>query len=220
MRVLKVLNARSVWLFPIDDLNPRGKAIGSNLIDWLKEVYQFEKYPASAFGDEAEFKGLTFEGGKFKPDRDEYIYVNLTIYRDGLLASTQSSTEDSDKFLTEALGGAIKEFGLTAPGTTRRKLYFNEMDVQVDKPLTLLNPKLQIIADRITELRQWDQTSPKFEFSGVSFFPPPLAQPSVAGFAIERKIGVEWTENRFYTKAPLQTPDHILLLNELEHLLS
>lgn len=225
MQVLKILNARSVWLFPISDINPRGKSIGTDLIEWLKNTYRFQKYPSSEFDFNTESRTLSFEGGKFKADHDEgghdaYISVSLAIYNDGLLANTQSSTEAADKFLTEALGAAIQEFGLSNPQTMRRKLYYNEMDVRIDKPLTLLNPKLQTIANRITELRQWDQPTTAFEFSGVSFFPEPMSQSSVASFALERKIGTDWSENRYYTRAPLKTSDHILMLNEFEQSLS
>jgi len=220
MHVLKVINARAVWLFPIEDFNPHGKSIGNDLINWLKSTYRFQKYPATEFDLDAETKSLTFAGGQFKTTSGENIYVSLTIYNDGLLANTQSSTENADEFLSEGIAGATEALGLPAPQTIRRKLYFNEMDVRIDKPLTLLNPKLQAIANRLTELRQWDQHSVRFEFSGITCFPEPLAQSSVAGFALERKISTDWSENRYYTRAPLKTSDHIQLLTEFEQLLS
>ena len=223
MQVLKIINARSIWIFPVGDLNPRGKAIDIDVIEWLKKTFRFQKYPSSALDYDAGSQNLTFAGGRFKSGKDQngkdlYVSVGLTIYNDGLLAITESSTADGDKFLSEGLSGVSKEFSLVPPETIRKKLYYNEMDVRIDKPLTLLNRKLETIAKRISELTVDQSTA--FEFSGVTFFPERLMQTSLSPFAIERKINTDWSENRYFTKAPLQTSDHIILLNEFEELLS
>jgi hypothetical protein len=222
MQLLKVITARSIWLLPIADMNPRGKAIDTALIEWLKRTYHFQKYPSSAFDLDSETKTLVFLGGKFKSGHEEdgkerYIIVGLTVYNDGLVANTESSTNDSDKFLDEALHSAAKEFGLVHP-VTRKKLYFSEMDVQLDRPISLVNPKLEQLASRISELRK--ELPVTFEFSGVTFLPEPSAQATTSGFSIERKVNTEWSENRYYTRAPLQTDAHLQILEEFETLLA
>jgi hypothetical protein len=45
MRVLKVNVARSIWLFPVADLNPAGKALDRELLDWLQELIIFKNIP-------------------------------------------------------------------------------------------------------------------------------------------------------------------------------
>ena len=223
MRVLKIITARSIWLFPLTDLNPKGKAIDKELIEWLKKTYQFQKFPSSAFDYDNETKTLTFDGGKFKAGyegggKERYIGVGLIIYQDGLVANSASSTTDSDNFLSDALESATKELGLVAPERIRKKLYFSEIDIRLDRPISLLNPKLENLAHRISELRTEDPHI-AFEFSGVSFLPQPQMQATISGFHLERKINTEWTENRYYTKAPLQTEAHLKLLEEFEVLL-
>ena len=220
MRVLKITIARAIWLFPLTDINPKGKAIDTDLIEWLKKTYQFQKYPASAFDFDSENKTLTFAGGRFKSGYEKdgselYIGVGLSIYTDGLVANTTSSTSDSERFLDEALNSAVKELGLSPPEKIRKKLFVSEMDVHLDKPLSLLNPKLENLARRISELRLED---PKvvFAFAGISFLAEPEAQSKLSPFHIERKINTDWSENRYYTRAPLQTEAHLKLLEELE----
>jgi hypothetical protein len=223
MQLLKVITARSIWLLPVADINPQGKAVSADLIEWMKKTYHFQKYPSSVFDLDSETKALTFLGGKFKSGHEEdgkerYIAVGLSVYTDGLVANTESSTNDSDKFLHEVIDSVVKEFGLVHPGI-RKKLYFSEMDVRLDRPLSLINPKLEKFAATISSLRG-DANKVAFEFSGVTFFPEPTAQTAISGFALERKLNTEWSENRYYTRAPLQTHAHLNLLEDFESLLS
>ena len=224
MQLLSVITARSIWLFPVIDLNPQGKAIESDLIEWLKTTYRFQKYPSSPLDFDAATKTLTFVGGKFKSGyedngKERYISVDLSIYTDGLVANTKSSTRDGDKFLDEAISSAVNELHLVSPKNIRRKLYYSEMDVRLDRPMSLLNPKLEKLAATISSLRE-DTNPITFEFSGVTFLPDLTAQASISSFGIERKINTPWSENRYYTRAPLQTDDHLRVLEEFEGILN
>jgi len=222
MKILKVNIARAIWLFPLTEMNPQGKAIDSDLIEWLKKTYQFAKYPAHAFDFDQDTKALAFAGGKFSAGhengKERYIALGLGLYKDGLVVNTESSTSDGERFLAEVLESAAKEFNLALPEKIQKKLYFNEMDVRLDQSISLLNPKLDNIARRITELRTED-SSLQFAFAGITFLPQPEKQGAISGFALERKIGTDWSENRYNTKAPLQTDAHIQLLEEIESLL-
>lgn len=223
MRVLKINSARAIWLFAVADMNPAGKAVDHDLLSWLNKTYQFQKAPSSAFDFDSETKTLTFSGGKFRCGTDEngkdrYIAVGLTIYKDGLVATTESSTADSERFLEETIDSVVKEFKLLHPGDVRKKIYYNEMDVRLDRPFSLINPKLAALAKRIPELRTEDPRT-HFEFSGISFLPQPDVQATLSGFNLERKVNTDWAENRYFTRSPLQTDAHIKLLEEIEALL-
>ncbi len=222
MQVLKVITARSIWIFPISYLNPQGKAIDIDLIEWLKKTYRFQKYPSSAFDLDKDTQTLNFSGGKFKAEdkdigKEQYFAVGLSIYNDGLVVNTESSTNISDKFLEEVIHSAVKKFGLVYPGEINKRFYYSEMDVRLDRAINLFNPKLETLANRISELRHGKSVA--YEFSGVSFLPEPQAQATVAAFSIERKINTEWPENKYFTRAPLQTDAHLQVLKEFEEAL-
>ena len=221
MRVLKVIIARSIWLFPAAHMNPEGKAIDIDLIEWLKKTYQFQKYPSSAYDLDSETKSLAFSGGKFKSGyekngKERYVSLSLSIYPDGLVVNTESSTLEGDKFLEEGLTSVAQEFGLVSPAQIR-KLYLSEMDVQLSQPISFLNPKLEHLASQIGELRKGSPVA--FAFSGVTFLAEPSAQPTTPGVLIERKINTDWKENIYYAKAPLPTHAHVQLLEEFEAIL-
>jgi hypothetical protein len=223
MRVLKINIARAIWTFPLGDLNPKGYAFSLELINWLKDRYQFQKYPSSAYDLDTETKSLNFAGGKFKITNEEsaqeiYIAVGLSVYNDGLVANTESSTGLSEHFLEEVIDATVKEFALVPPRNIRKKLYYSEMDVQLEKPLILVNPKLELIGEKLRNFRPEDPEV-HFEFSGLSFLPQRDKQTMISSFGIERKIGSDWSENRYYSRAPLQTDAHLAVLEELEKLL-
>ncbi len=203
-------------------MNPQGKAIETELIDWLKKTYQFAKYPVSAFDLDPETKALAFTGGKFLAGRESgkerYIALGLALYKDGLVVNTESSTSDGEKFLAEVLDSVAKEFNLILPEKIQKKLYLNEMDVRLDRSISLLNPKLNSIAHRFSELRIEDPNT-GFTFSGISFHVEPEKQAVLSPFLLERKLNTDWSENRYYTRAPLHTDAHIKILEEIESIL-
>jgi hypothetical protein len=111
MELLNVAKARSIWLFEFADLNPGGKKISGELLEWLKSYYKFSKAPASPNDLDAK-KALAFLDGSFTPATKYPISVELRIYSDGFVADTQASTESSDDFLNDVLVNAASKFEL------------------------------------------------------------------------------------------------------------
>jgi hypothetical protein len=218
MELLNVKQARSIWLFDIDELNPQGKSIQPELVEWLKDNYHFEKFPKS-LSALSENKGVAFEEGSYQLRDEFFISVNLTLYNDGVVADTMSSTEDTDKFIDDALNLAVKDFGLHYTShLVRQKLYVSELYVQCGRSLGGLNKGLKSFSDRLSSLSS--STKASFDVSSIGFWADPSASPVQTGpFQFERKAGTAFSENRFYSRAPLPTKDHLALLDDFEHLL-
>ncbi|HEY2545124.1 MAG TPA: hypothetical protein VGI46_03570 [Candidatus Acidoferrum sp.] len=218
MDLLNVVKARSVWLFDINDLNPRGKSVFPELIDWLKDNYSFSKVPSSP-ADFDETKALAFLDGHFQAKEEIFLSVDLRIYNDGLIADTRASTKDTDAFLADVLDSAMREFTL-AHGSeiNRRTLYVSELTVRSSRSLDGLNPGLLDFCKRISVLLGIENKAP-FETFGISFWNDPALPTGLQHFRLERKVGVPFSENRYYSIAPLQSDDHLALLKEFESLL-
>jgi hypothetical protein len=61
---------------------------------------------------------------------------------------------------------------------------------------------------------------PPFEMTGIIFSPDTSATSyKPPGLLIERKAGVPFTENRFWSRSPFTTADHLSALGEFENLL-
>jgi len=220
MRVLNVIAARATWLFEIADLNPKGKSIFPEIIDWLKETYDFDKAPESAT-DLTENKGLLFKEGAFQAREEMFVSVELTVFNDGLVANSSSSTDDTEKFLENVVTSAVTEFSLTFdPSMIRRKLYLSELNVRLEQPLGNLNPRLTEFAKKLSSLCTGVASEP-FEVGGLSLWSDVTnAVYKVPPFTIERRLNAPFNENRFYSKAPLRTDEHVEMLKELEEILT
>lgn len=218
MELLNIITARAVWLFDIRELNPRGRAIFPDLFDWLKDTYRFDKVPSSVT-DIDESKGFSFLRGTFQVRGEIYVDASFRIYNDGVIAETQSSTRDSQAFLETILKSAIAEFNLTfRPETIRRRIHTSEINVRSEKQLVGINPQLAHFASKISTLIDGSR-KPHFDFSALAFWPEQSLAPSIyPAFDFARKINSLPEENKYWSKAPLHTDDHLNMLNEFETL--
>jgi len=221
MKVINVAGARSVWLFDINDFNPRGKDIMPEMLEWLKDNYHFDKAPISVDQLDEKTKALKFERGRFMIKEEIYITVGLEIYKDGIVAQSNSSTRDSETFVEDLLSFTAKEFSLPYdPGIIRAKMQTSELIIRLDSPLSGLNPKLADFAAKVTTTCGYNDI-PGFELTGIGFGNNPVrSRLKLAGFTVERQDNTEYAENRFYSKAPVHTDQHEELLIEFERILT
>jgi hypothetical protein len=220
MELLNINMARAVWLIDIAELNPRGKSIMPELLEWLKEEYHFEKAPSAVTDLDEKTKALNFERGQFQVREEIFVDVALKIFTDGFVAETYSSTHDSDAYLKDVMESAAREFSLAyKPEMVRAKLCTSEVYVRSTKNLSGFNTKLSDFAAKVSALLP---TKPRVEYevASVAFWPVahPLPNTSLAQFRFERKIGSLPSEKKYYSSAPIHTEDHLTLLNEFEDL--
>src|SRR6266446_1789626 len=209
VELINIISAKSIWLFDINDLNPRGKDIHSELIDWLKDNYYFDKAPSSPSDVDKDTKGLKFERGRFQIKEEIYIAVDLEIYNDGIVAKSRSSTHDTEKFVEDLLHLATKEFSLPVrPDMVRMKMHTSELTIHMDSVLFNLNPKLLDIANTITSACGIPNI-PLFEVADFGFSTDlAISHFKPAPFLLQRKIGAPFSEKRYYSIAPLHTEKH------------
>jgi hypothetical protein len=221
MEKLSVATARSIWFLDIADLNPQGKSVFPELLDWLRAKYKFAKYPASASDLDLETKGLVFKDGVFQVSEASSVWIELTIFQDGLVGNSSSSTSDSDAFLEDLLNSATHDLGLIYKrDMIRSKTYLSEVNVRLSYPLANVNPALAGLAEKITEAFGRSVKLP-FELGGLSFWTD-TSESAIkwAAFSIERKLNAPFLENRYFSRAPLPTARHFGLIEELERFLA
>ena len=214
MRLLSVHLARSIWLCHIFEFNPKGKSLYSAAA-LLVNLYKFKRFPSQTDIQDFE-KGIKFEDGEFRNSEGDVISLRLTLYTDGLVVDTSSSTKDSDAFLTEMLTRISKDFDLPSyEQIIRKKTYLSQLYITTDKSLELINPKLKEISKYLS-----DNLSHPFEAGGISFWPDQTMRINLPAFTFERVLNLPFAEKRYYSSAPLETEKHLELLEKLENILS
>jgi len=62
---------------------------------------------------------------------------------------------------------------------------------------------------------------PGFEMSGMIFAPDPTGKAyKPPSFYIERKLGAPFPENKYWSKSPFTTADHLRVLQEMEQMMA
>jgi hypothetical protein len=118
--------------------------------------------------------GLVFQRGHFQVRDEVFIALNaLTIYSDGIVIDTSSSTDDEDRFGQDLLESAAREFSLSYDSeTVRRRLYPSELIVRSDISLDALNAVLTRFASQLSDAID-DDPKPRFRVAGLSFSTDP-----------------------------------------------
>ena len=218
MNRVHIARARSIWLFDMRELNPRGKNISLELIHWLRDEYKFIKVPQSPSDINPETKSLDFVDGSFTTDDGRSVFVALSIYNDGVIADTRSSTRDTDAFLEDSIQGLSRAFDLEyLPEIIRTKAHISEINFHTENQLDVINPKLRSFAEQLTAALGG---KPEYRVNGVTLAIDPLANVTKPGpFTFERKINTGFSGNLYFSQAPLDTEEHLRLLAEFERLL-
>lgn len=219
MQLLSIGVARSVWLFDVNELNPTGKNIFPDLLIWVGEKYAFQTFPKSIGEMDTEQKGYIFKNGHFG-NSESGVMVNFSFFGDGFVAETWASTEKTDAFLEDLLRSVAIRYGLTyTASTVRTKQYVSEINVRLDNPLENLNPRILQFCAKLNSFFH-KRHLPQFEMTGMVFAPDTSATSyKPPGLMIERKMGVPFSEGRFWSKSPFTTADHLAALEEFEALL-
>ena len=135
----------------MSDLNPEGFNVNNLVYQFLKETYKFQRVSSlDELSDPNEPD--KFENGEFRISDDEPpILVSVSIHNDGLIADTISSTLNSEKFLKDLYAKFSRVFKMPDPQSLlRKKLYLSEVYVTTNKDLDLINPKLKLISEYLS----------------------------------------------------------------------
>ena len=214
MELLSVLLARALaWVEPAE-LNPRAAVFYPDLTRAIVARYGFQKFPQK-LEDFDESKGVTFAAGRF----GKSVIEQLIIYTYGILLDTRSSTQESKRLLEEAMQWGKNELGLVyEPSMITRWQYASQVTFRSDVPLTGVQTAFQTLADKtrkhILELMGEDL---KYELTAFFVDYDPLTRKHPLGrFSIQRRDNTPFSENKYFSDAPLPTDIHIALLEEFE----
>jgi hypothetical protein len=209
-----ILLARSLaWVEPTE-LNPTGKVFYPDLVKALVARYNFQKFPQT-LEEFDESKGVTFGAGKLGDSTIEQV----VIYTYGIVLDTRKSTKESKRLLEEAFQWGAKEVGLTyKPSMITRWQYLSQVIFHSTVALTSISPGAQRIAKTLTEnVGQITGESLKYEVTGLLVDYDQLSRKHPLGrFSIQRRENTPFSENKYFSEAPLPTDVHLKLLEQFE----
>jgi len=195
MEVIKVQLARTVWLFDIQELNSTGISLFPEVFNGFAKRYQFTTLPKPE--EIHSGAGLIFKGGKFVYD-SAVVDMDFDMRSDGLVASCRHSTEAAHEFLLDATTWLGQQIGVAyTPRLMRKRIYRDELIVQMDAKLAMLSQKLQEFSELLTISSQ-----KTIQPTGILFGED---AGTAAILTIDRRMSTPWEENRYFSSASLQT---------------
>ena len=220
MEVLAVRTARLIAYLNAEELNPAGRPIAHEYFKGFIERYQFIKRPITVEEIlDPEGKGVTFEQGKLGD-----VGINKVVLFDwAVVIETSTSTAASEQILLDILNWGAETFGMSnRPSLITLRNYVSELVFTSNLSLPALSPQLQTLSDKITELvGSYLGNSLPFETVGFTLaFDSTQAKQLYTPFQIQRLVDTPFSQNKYYSGAPLQTPDHISAIEQIEAILS
>ena len=211
MKLLSINLARAIWVFPFTDLNPKGKAIFPAMNSLLKDWYKLQ------FNEKEIDKGWQYEKGEFITEEGVAINVSLGIGSDMIFAGTRSSTKDSENFLIDFMTRLSDTFNLPRyEQVVKDRGHVSQIYFTPEGSLDFVNPKLKEISDYLSkEVRSGGY---EFKIGSLSFWPDQVNKLNPANFTLERELNVPFSENRYFSSAPVETDKHIALIERLEEI--
>lgn len=214
MQLSAVLLARTLGYIEIVDLSPRGRVFLPEIVPEIVERYNFQKFPKTS-EELDETKGIEFQEGRF---RDKVIQ-KFVIWNTLLVVETRSDTSDSKQILEDMLAWGAEKFGLDyKPGMIKRFAYVSDISFHSDAPLLTANPALVALTERTSEaVSEIWQEPVQYHPMIITIGHDPLTRKyGIANFTIQRRAEAKFSENKYFSEAPLPTGVHLKLLEQYE----
>jgi len=198
----------------IFDLNPRGLVSYSDIARALVERYGFQNFPQS-FDLSQGHEGFEFSEGRWMG----IVIQKFTIFSTLLTLETRSDTDISKKILEDILVWGAENFKLKYnPEMISGFAYVSALTFYSDAPLLEGNTAMTNLAVRTGQLVS-DIWKEPIVYRGVSIamgHSPLSRKYAIAMFTIQRRGDIKFSENKYFSEAPLPTNTHLELLGMYE----
>jgi hypothetical protein len=211
IRLVKVSTAVGYWPDVVKEL---GAHYSFARIPDIQEILEAQKAGSA--------KGAEFHLGRLRRADGRLIVIEkFTVFNDGLVVDTRTSTGDCDLFLDNIEQWA--KTNLSAIKNVGRSFYLSQLEVklQANEYAKMFDPLGDQIFALMTEYGVPSGITP-FRLGTFALAMEPSHIPGIqpSPFSIERRINIPFNENVFFAQAPLRTSDHIKLLDLLEQALA
>lgn len=214
MELASVLLARAMAFVEPTELNPESAISYRDLVGAIVNRYSFQKFPQK-IEEFDESKGVVFAHGQIG-GREISQFI---IYTYGLLIDTRSSTDEAKDILLDALSWASRELSLTyKPSMVKRWQYASQLTFYSKVSLTSISPAFQRLAKAVEKtFNESTGESLGYEVTAFTVDHDQLLRKHAFGrFSIQRRENTPFSDNKYYSDAPLPTKLHIEVLEQFE----
>jgi hypothetical protein len=191
---------------------------GKKLASAFEEKYGFLEGP-KLVSDFDTGKGVTFLHGFFE---NTTVIEKAVIYNDGMIVESKADTDLCDQFIDDAVKWASENanihFGLD---DAHPRLYLSHVVVEDNIGIAKLFSRLSSVGVELSKiLESYGDVNRDIELIGFAMQSDVTERAGPVPFKFERRAGVPFSSNLYFSSAPVRTSDHVNLLHKLESILS
>ena len=203
MKLIALENGQTLQLFPLEEVRPNGGFFPPDIVDAVAAHYSFVNKPTDLL--DAMQNGYKFNTGRTVIAGRQVSIGKLDIYRDGLIAAT-TDTATSDAVLDDLISWATDYFKLKEPITTATRKHSSAVVVDFDFPIDSALGIAKDMASLVSEAYGSEgRIAGPLGVWRLAFSTDPELQMSSTDFVLERRAQTPFSQNRYYSHAPLST---------------
>ncbi|HEX5234247.1 MAG TPA: hypothetical protein VFW25_02845 [Silvibacterium sp.] len=213
MRQPAILLARTIGFLDVPALN-YGHIYFPELVGELVERYKFQNFPKTS--EESDLtKGIKFLDGIC----GKVPVQQFAIWDSQIVVETLTETDDSKAVLEEILRWGAEKFRLSYfSDSIKRFAYISDVTFYSDAPMLILNGAAERLSAEISK-HLTDIWKEPITYEPIILrvgHDPTARKYNIAPFTIERRGGVSFKEEKYFSEAPLPTKLHLELLEQFE----
>lgn len=212
MELLSIVLARASLLCETGSLDPFGRMSSAEVFTQIKDRYSFVFVPQRSGENADPDKGIEFGSGRL----GEIVIDKLTVFTNGIVVDTRSSTDNSEAIASDLLAIATELLGSKV--VVERRHFANQITFRSQMNLAKMNPVLSEICEDIERSMAVDfKQSFVAEPVGV-IITTDTTQTRFAPtkFTIERRADTPFFENIYFSNSPFRTARHLEWVEKFE----
>lgn len=218
MNIVAFSSGSFIALFSLEAFTPLEGLNERRTVDAIRERYRFANIPdMRSSRAELEQSGIVFEQGVHETKVGQVAINKLSIHNDGVVVRS-NKTEYAEAFFNDVISWLIEEHGCRQ--VRMKSLYVSEIVVDFEKPLSNLIEKYKEVARLIVSNVDESRGVGAMAINALSFEFVANDSLAIAKFLIERRVGTNVEDERYFCSAPLTTERHVDVLRNIESLFS
>lgn len=216
MEIKNILASQAIRFFDIDAEGVLERRSPVPLINGIREKYGFVEVPKTV-ADLDFKKGVSFLQGYYGGE----IIDKFQVYENGVLCEAKANTNLADAFMSELIVWAAEAHKLPIKETGIRA-YVSQIEITTAVDIGSIFSKVNSIGDLLADaLKDYGEPFQDYRISGLKMHYDSMAMPipRPSEFSFERRQGLLYSTNQYYSSAPVRTDSHLHILEALERLL-
>jgi len=219
MKLISSVFGMAAVKVPGDSVAPLEGAVIKDVIEAIGRKYEFATKPPLQLAAQGQL--AVFQGGALKADDRRIGIIQLALLANGDIAMAQT-TEQADLIVSDLINFLEETFGFRYKSAEKERLHMSNVVVQFEKEAGQAFDRFAAMENLLN-----DGKEPRFQFKRLGFGQGDITAANAlsveslqnADFAIERRAGEPYSSNRFFCSAPMQTREHLAILEKFEGLL-